>query len=180
EFRIEGMATALPFHRKVVRDPAFAPEVHGSEGPFSVHTRWIETEFTNDIPPFAAPAEAAEAEAEAGRETVVVEVGGKRLEVSLPASLGMSLARTGLAAGARPKRRAARKSGPAASGDTLASPMQGTIVKVAVEEGQQVKEGDLIVVLEAMKMEQPLNAHKSGTVKGLTATVGAAISSGAA
>ncbi|WP_190061157.1 ATP-binding protein, partial [Streptomyces echinoruber] len=180
EFRIEGMATALPFHRKVVRDPAFAPEVHGSEGPFRVHTRWIETEFTNDIPPFAAPAEPAETEAEAGRETVVVEVGGKRLEVSLPASLGMSLARTGLAAGAKPKRRAAKKSGPAASGDTLASPMQGTIVKVAVEEGQQVKEGDLIVVLEAMKMEQPLNAHKSGTVKGLTATVGAAISSGAA
>jgi hypothetical protein len=85
----------------------------------------------------------------------------------------MSLARTGLAAGAKPKRRAAKKSGPVASGDTLASPMQGTIVKVAVEEGQEVKEGDLIVVLEAMKMEQPLNAHKSGTIKGLGAEVGA-------
>ncbi|CAL9472343.1 acetyl/propionyl/methylcrotonyl-CoA carboxylase subunit alpha [Streptomyces sp. enrichment culture] len=179
EFRVEGMATAIPFHRKVVTDPAFAPEVHGNEGPFTVHTRWIETEFTNDIKPFTAPAD-AEADEDAARETVVVEVGGKRLEVSLPSSLGMSLARTGLAAGAKPKRRAAKKSGPVASGDTLTSPMQGTIVKIAVEEGQEVKEGDLVVVLEAMKMEQPLNAHKAGTIKGLTAEVGASLTSGAA
>ncbi|MGW1292623.1 acetyl/propionyl/methylcrotonyl-CoA carboxylase subunit alpha [Streptomyces sp. NPDC002533] len=172
EFQVEGMATAIPFHRAVVTDPAFTAD------PFTVHTRWIETEFVNDIKPFAAPAE-ADAEDEAGRETVVVEVGGKRLEVSLPSSLGMSLARTGLAAGAKPKRRAAKKAGSAASGDSLASPMQGTIVKIAVEEGQEVKEGDLVVVLEAMKMEQPLNAHRSGTVKGLTAEVGASVSSGA-
>jgi acetyl-CoA/propionyl-CoA carboxylase biotin carboxyl carrier protein len=177
EFQVEGMATALPFHRKVVADPAFAPELRGSAGPFTVHTRWIETEFVNDIQPFAAPG-MEEAE-EAGRETVVVEVGGKRLEVSLPSSLGMSLARTGLAAGAKPKRRATKKAGSAVSGDALASPMQGTIVKVAVEEGQEVQEGDLVVVLEAMKMEQPLNAHRSGTVKGLTAEVGASLSSGA-
>ncbi|MEV8390757.1 MULTISPECIES: biotin carboxylase N-terminal domain-containing protein [unclassified Streptomyces] len=172
EFTVEGMATAIPFHRKVVTDPAFTSD------PFTVHTRWMETEFTNDIPPFAAPAD-AETEDEPGRETVVVEVGGKRLEVSLPSSLGMTLARTGLAAGAKPKRRAAKKSASAATGDTLASPMQGTIVKVAVEEGQEVKEGDLVVVLEAMKMEQPLNAHRSGTIKGLTAEVGAALTSGA-
>ncbi|MFB8102040.1 MULTISPECIES: acetyl/propionyl/methylcrotonyl-CoA carboxylase subunit alpha [unclassified Streptomyces] len=172
EFQVEGMATAIPFHRAVVADPAF------TAAPFTVHTRWIETEFVNEIKPFAAPAE-ADAEDEAGRETVVVEVGGKRLEVSLPSSLGMSLARTGLAAGAKPKRRAAKKAGSAASGDSLASPMQGTIVKVAVEEGQEVKEGDLVVVLEAMKMEQPLNAHRSGTVKGLTAEVGGSVSSGA-
>ncbi|MEU9979639.1 biotin carboxylase N-terminal domain-containing protein [Streptomyces sp. NPDC050856] len=173
EFQVEGMATAIPFHRKVVTDPAFTSD------PFQVHTRWIETEFVNDIKPFAAPAAGEADEEETGRETVVVEVGGKRLEVSLPSSLGMSLARTGLAAGARPKRRAAKKSASAASGDTLASPMQGTIVKVAVEEGQEVKEGDLIVVLEAMKMEQPLNAHRAGTVKGLTAEVGASVTSGA-
>ncbi|MDX5575926.1 MULTISPECIES: acetyl/propionyl/methylcrotonyl-CoA carboxylase subunit alpha [Streptomyces] len=172
EFQVEGMATAIPFHRAVVADPAFTAD------PFTVHTRWIETEFVNTIKPFAAPAD-ADAEDEAGRETVVVEVGGKRLEVSLPSSLGMSLARTGLAAGAKPKRRAAKKAGSAASGDSLASPMQGTIVKIAVEEGQEVKEGDLVVVLEAMKMEQPLNAHRSGTVKGLTAEVGASVSSGA-
>ncbi|MCP9944819.1 biotin/lipoyl-binding protein [Streptomyces somaliensis] len=173
EFRVEGMATAIPFHRAVVADPAFAP----AQGPFAIHTRWIETEFVNEIKPFTAPAEAEEEETD--RETVVVEVGGKRLEVSLPTSLGMSLARTGLAAGARPKRRAKKKAASAASGDTLASPMQGTIVKVAVEEGQQVEEGDLIVVLEAMKMEQPLNAHRSGTVKGLAAEVGASVTSGA-
>ncbi|MGW7455165.1 acetyl/propionyl/methylcrotonyl-CoA carboxylase subunit alpha [Streptomyces sp. NPDC054787] len=174
EFEIEGMATAVPFHRAVVTDPAFAP----AEGPFTVHTRWIETEFVNEIPAFTAPA-ADDTEDEPGRETVVVEVGGKRLEVSLPSSLGMTLARTAAAGGAKPKRRAAKKSGPAASGDTLASPMQGTIVKVAVEEGQRVEEGELIVVLEAMKMEQPLNAHRSGTVVGLTAEIGGSVTSGA-
>ncbi|MER6450153.1 acetyl-/propionyl-CoA carboxylase subunit alpha [Streptomyces venezuelae] len=175
EFEVEGMATAIPFHRAVVADPAFAP-TDGS--PFTVFTRWIETEFVNEIPAFTAPA-ADDVEDEPGRETVVVEVGGKRLEVSLPSSLGMTLARTAAAGGAKPKRRAAKKSGPAASGDTLASPMQGTIVKVAVEEGQQVNEGDLVVVLEAMKMEQPLNAHRSGTVVGLTAEVGGSVTSGA-
>ncbi|MFH9293726.1 biotin/lipoyl-containing protein, partial [Streptomyces sp. NPDC017520] len=172
EFTVEGMATAIPFHRAVVADPAFTAD------PFTVHTRWIETEFVNDIKPFAAPAD-ADTDDEAGRETVVVEVGGKRLEVSLPSSLGMSLARTGLAAGAKPKRRAARNSGPAASGDTLASPMQGTVVKVAVEEGQEVAVGELIVVLEAMKMEQPINAHRAGTVKGLETEVGGSLASGA-
>ncbi|WP_328789035.1 MULTISPECIES: acetyl/propionyl/methylcrotonyl-CoA carboxylase subunit alpha [unclassified Streptomyces] len=175
EFEVEGMATAIPFHRAVVADPAFAP-TDGS--PFTVFTRWIETEFVNEIPAFTAPA-ADDTEDEPGRETVVVEVGGKRLEVSLPSSLGMTLARTAAAGGAKPKRRAAKKSGPAASGDTLASPMQGTIVKVAVEEGQQVNEGDLVVVLEAMKMEQPLNAHRSGTVVGLSAEVGGSVTSGA-
>ncbi|MET9677618.1 biotin carboxylase N-terminal domain-containing protein [Streptomyces sp. NPDC006482] len=172
EFKVEGMATAIPFHQAVVVDPAFTAD------PFRIHTRWIETEFVNEIKPFA-PAGADADEDESGRETIVVEVGGKRLEVSLPSSLGMTLARQGIAAGAKPKRRAAKKSGPTASGDTLASPMQGTIVKVAVEEGQEVKEGDLIVVLEAMKMEQPLNAHRSGTVKGLSAEVGASVTSGA-
>ncbi|MQS12558.1 ATP-grasp domain-containing protein [Streptomyces kaniharaensis] len=180
EFKVEGMATAIPFHQAVVVDPAFAPEVHGSDEPFKVYTRWIETEFDNTIPAFAgAPGEGEEAE---GRETVVVEVGGKRIEVSLPSSLGVSAAPAAGAAGAaKAKRRVgAKKAGSAVSGDTLASPMQGTIVKVAVEEGQVVAEGELIVVLEAMKMEQPLNAHKAGTVVGLKAEVGASVSSGAA
>lgn len=172
EFKVEGMATAIPFHQAVVVDPAFTAD------PFRIHTRWIETEFVNEIKPFT-PAGADAEDEDGSRETIVVEVGGKRLEVSLPVSLGMSLARTGLAAGAKPKRRAAKKAGSAASGDTLASPMQGTIVKVAVEEGQEVKEGDLVVVLEAMKMEQPLNAHRSGTIKGLAAEVGGSVSSGA-
>ncbi|MBD0747219.1 biotin carboxylase N-terminal domain-containing protein [Streptomyces sp. CBMA152] len=173
EFNVEGMATAIPFHRAVVVDPAFTSD------PFTIHTRWIETEFVNTIPAFVPPTADGDDESSTERESVVVEVGGKRLEVSLPASLGMTLARTGLAAGAKPQRRAVKKSGSAVSGDALASPMQGTIVKVAVEEGQEVNEGDLIVVLEAMKMEQPLNAHRSGTIKDLVAEVGSSVTSGA-
>ncbi|GAB2599196.1 biotin carboxylase N-terminal domain-containing protein [Streptomyces capparidis] len=178
EFQADGMATALPFHRAVVADPAFAPEVNGDEGPFRVHTRWIETEFDNTIPPFAAAVQAPDEEDTAARETVVVEVGGKRLEVTLPAGLGMASGAVAGPAKKAPKRKAAKKASTAVSGDSLASPMQGTIVKVAVEEGQEVAEGELIVVLEAMKMEQPLNAHRSGTIKGLTAEVGATVSAG--
>ncbi|MFJ5230577.1 acetyl/propionyl/methylcrotonyl-CoA carboxylase subunit alpha [Kitasatospora sp. NPDC088391] len=177
EFKVDGMATALPFHRAVVTDPAFAPELLGEAKEFGVHTRWIETEFENGITAFTATG--GEEGQLAPREHVVVEVGGKRIEVSLPSSLGVGAPVP--AAAEKTKRRAggaARKG--AASGDTLASPMQGTIVKVAVEEGQQVAEGELIVVLEAMKMEQPLNAHKAGTVTGLQAEVGASVSSGAA
>jgi acetyl-CoA/propionyl-CoA carboxylase, biotin carboxylase, biotin carboxyl carrier protein len=173
EFVVDGMATALPFHRAVVRDEAFAP---GKQGvPFSIHTQWIETEFVNEIPPFSG---GAEVEDEAGpRETVVVEVGGKRLEVSLPAGFG---AGGGGAKKAAPKRSAGRKSGAATSGDTLTAPMQGTIVKVAVAEGDVVEAGQMIVVLEAMKMEQPLNAHKAGTITALNAEVGAVVTSGSA
>ncbi|MFC5909444.1 acetyl/propionyl/methylcrotonyl-CoA carboxylase subunit alpha [Streptacidiphilus monticola] len=178
EFKVEGMATALTFHRAVVEDPAF------TSSPFQTYTRWIETDFVNTIPPFTptgAPG-AAEEDGEGGRETVVVEVGGKRIEVSLPAGLGAGAAAAPRAAGgAKAKRRvSSNRGGSAVSGDTLASPMQGTIVKVAVEEGQTVAEGDLVVVLEAMKMEQPLNAHKAGTIVGLHAEVGATITSGAA
>jgi acetyl-CoA/propionyl-CoA carboxylase, biotin carboxylase, biotin carboxyl carrier protein len=169
EFVVEGLATALPFHRAVVDDPAF------TASPFRVHTRWIETEFDNQIPPFAAPA-APGAEPEE-RETIVVEVGGKRLEVSLPVGFGGGSATSRKAA---PKRSARARSGSATSGDTLTAPMQGTIVKVAVNEGDVVAAGDLIVVLEAMKMEQPLSAHKAGTVTGLSAEVGAVVTSGAA
>ncbi len=182
EFKVEGMATAVPFHRAVVKDPAFAPELTGSTDPFTVHTRWIETEFVNEIKPFTTPASGAEEE-DTGRETVVVEVGGQRLEVTLPASLGRvpELSLVGAAAAPRPRRRSAGGgAGAGVSGDTLTSPMQGTVVKVAVAEGQRVEQGELVVVLEAMKMEQPLTAHKSGTVTGLAATAGQALSSGAA
>jgi len=169
EMVVDGMATALPFHRAVVRDTAFTSH------PFTVHTRWMETEFDNQIPPFAGAAEAAEEAA--AREIVVVEVGGKRLEVSLPAGFG-----SGGGAGPRkaaPKRSAGKRSASGASGDSLIAPMQGTIVKVAVSDGDVVSAGDLVVVLEAMKMEQPLNAHKSGTITGLAAQVGAVVTSGA-
>jgi acetyl-CoA/propionyl-CoA carboxylase biotin carboxyl carrier protein len=168
EFVVEGMATALPFHRAVVRDPAFTAE------PFTVFTRWIETEFDNTIEPYAG-AEPADEEA-AARETIVVEVGGKRLEVSLPAGFGAAAG--GGARKAAPKRSAASKHTSAASGDSLTAPMQGTIVKVAAAEGDVVTAGQAVVVLEAMKMEQPLNAHKDGTITNLNAEVGAVVTSG--
>ena len=170
EFAIDGIATALTFHRVVVRDPAFAP-ADPSE-PFTVHTRWIETEFVNEIPAFVATG--AEIEPTPERETVVLEVNGKRMTVSLPAGLGGAAP----AKGAGPAKRSAKKAAGAASGDSLTAPMQGTIVKVEATEGQVVAAGDLIVVLEAMKMEQPLTAHKAGTVTGLTAEQGATVSAG--
>jgi len=175
EFEIDGMPTVLPFHRAVVSDPAFAPE--RADEPFAVHTRWIETEFDNQIPPYAGPVGVDEEPSE--RERITVEVGGKRLEVVLPAGLGIGAGGVGGSAAKPARRRGAKKTGGAAGGDALTSPMQGTIVKVAVEDGQRVESGDLIVVLEAMKMEQPLNAHKSGTVTSLTAEVGATVASGA-
>ncbi len=172
EFEIDGIATALTFHRVVVDDPAFAP---AGGAPFTVHTRWIETEFDNTIPAYSGPTDGV-AEEQA-RETVVVEVGGKRVEVSLPAGLGAAPASS---AGASPKKRKAggKKAGAAASGDSLVAPMQGTIVKIEVQEGQQVAEGDLVLVLEAMKMEQPLNAHKAGTIQNIAAEIGATVSAG--
>jgi acetyl-CoA/propionyl-CoA carboxylase biotin carboxyl carrier protein len=177
EMRVEGLATVLPFHRAVVDDPAFAPA--SPTEPFGVHTRWIETEFDNRIPPFAGAADHdAEAEAEQ-REIVVVEVGGRRLEVSLPAGLGLAAGPGARGPEATRPRRPAKRSGAAATGDALTSPMQGTIVKIAVADGDAVAAGDLVVVLEAMKMEQPLSAHKAGTVKGLSATVGEVVASGA-
>jgi acetyl-CoA/propionyl-CoA carboxylase biotin carboxyl carrier protein len=169
ELVVEGMPTVIPFHRAVVRDEAFTSE------PFTVHTRWIETEWDNQVPPYAAAP--GEPDEQTPRQTVVVEVGGRRLEVSLPAGLA---AGGGAAAGApaKPRKRGGGSGGGAASGDSLTAPMQGTIVKVAVEDGATVAAGDLVVVLEAMKMEQPITAHKAGTVTGLSAEVGAAVTSG--
>ncbi|WP_068264449.1 acetyl/propionyl/methylcrotonyl-CoA carboxylase subunit alpha [Janibacter limosus] len=174
ELVVEGMPTVVPFHQTIVSDPAFAP---ADGAPFSIHTRWIETEFDNQIAPYGGEiGEAAEDEGE--RQKITVEVGGKRLEVVLPG--GLSLGGGGAAAKKKaPKRSGGGGGAAAASGDSLTAPMQGTIVKIAVEEGQEVAEGDLIVVLEAMKMEQPLNAHKAGTITGLSAEVGATVSNGA-
>ena len=170
EFVVDGMPTVIPFHAAVVDDPAFI----GDGDSFSVYTQWIETDFDNQITPYAGESEQADEPVE--RQKVTVEVGGRRLEVVLPAGLG---GLTGAGNARKPRRKAAKKSGTAASGDAVASPMQGTIVKVAVEEGATVAEGDVIVVLEAMKMEQPLKAHKAGTVTGLEAEVGATVTNGA-
>jgi acetyl-CoA/propionyl-CoA carboxylase biotin carboxyl carrier protein len=176
EFEIDGMPTVLPFHRAVVCDPAFTSE------PFRVHTRWIETEFAGDIPPYSGGAAGAASDPEP-RERITVEVGGKRLEVTVPAGLGGGGAAT--ATLARPKgggRRGGGAGGAAGggqSGDELVSPMQGTIVKIVAADGEQVAVGDTIVVLEAMKMEQPLTAHKAGVVTGLSISVGQTVPAGA-
>ena len=170
EFQVEGMATVLPFHRLIVDDPAFTED-------FSVHTRWIETEWNNTVEPFTG-GEGAEQE-EAQRQTVVVEVGGRRLEVSLPGDLAIGGgAGAATAAKAPPRKRGGGKSTTAVSGDAVTAPMQGTIIKVAVSDGDTVSAGDLIVVLEAMKMENPVTAHKSGTITGLSATQGSSVSQG--
>ncbi len=163
---IDGMATALPFHRAVLRDEAFTAE------PFAVHTRWIETQWAGGLPPYTG---AAGTQPAPDRTTVVVEVNGQRMEVSLPAGLGAAPTTPSAA----PRRGGSRGATTAAGGDALTSPMQGTIVKIAVADGDEVASGDLIVVLEAMKMEQPLNAHKAGVVTGLAATVGEVVGSGA-
>ncbi|PDP86935.1 acetyl-/propionyl-CoA carboxylase subunit alpha [Glycomyces fuscus] len=175
EFTVGGMPTVIPFHQAVVTDPAFAPA--DPEQPFGVYTRWIETEFENTIEPWSGtPGEAAGSE----RETVTVEVGGKRVEVVLPAGLGASAPAP--AAGTGRRKRAPRGGGGnavAVGGDSLVSPMQGTVVKLVAEEGQRVAEGDTVVVIEAMKMEQPLNAHKAGTVTGLKIAAGETVGNGA-
>lgn len=169
ELQIEGMATVLPFHRLVVSDPAFIGDDEG----FAVHTRWIETEWENTVEPFGV--EAVDGEEPTPRQTVVVEVGGRRLEVSLPGDLAIG---GGGAAAKKPKSRKRSGGGAAASGISVVAPMQGTVVKVAVEEGQQVLAGELIAVLEAMKMENPVTAHKDGTITGLSVEPGAAVTQG--
>lgn len=177
EFNVEGLATVIPFHRAVVSDPAFI----GDEDGFTVHTRWIETEWNNTIEPFTAGGEAADEDEALPRQKLVVEVGGRRLEVSLPGDISLG-GGGGAANGVVRKKPKARKrgghGGGAATGDSVTAPMQGTVVKVAVEEGQEVEAGELIVVLEAMKMENPVTAHKAGTVTGLSVEAGAAITRG--
>ena len=173
ELTIEGMPTVIPFHRVVLDDPAFAP---AEGGEFKVHTRWIETEFNNTIPMYSGAPDSVDSD-EDERTTVVVEVNGKRMEVSLP-DLGGGAKPAAKPAAKTRKSRSAR-SAAKGGGDELTSPMQGTIVKVAASDGDTVAEGDLILVLEAMKMEQPLTAHKAGKVSGLSAKAGDTVTSGA-
>jgi len=172
EFEVAGLPTVLPFHRKVVRDPAFAP----TDGkPFTVFTRWIETEFENDIEPWSGSME--ESAGAQKRHSIVVEVEGRRIEVTLPTRLlpgGASASSVGPA----PKRRGDLHSVDTATGDAIKAPMQATIVKLLVADGDTVVKGDLLLVLEAMKMEQPLVAHRDGTVGIVTAVVGETVSSG--
>ena len=182
EFVVDGMPTVIPFHRAVVDDPAFvgASTPSGSAdggGSFDVYTTWIETDFENQIEPYAG---AVTRRRRAGRASARHRRG--RRQAARGRAAGRPR-RAGCRAGGRRQEAeaeaAGKKAGAAASGDAVTSPMQGTIVKVAVEEGQTVAEGDVVVVLEAMKMEQPLKAHKAGMVTGLQAEVGATVTNGA-
>ena len=168
EFTVDGVPTVLPFHRAIVADPAFAaPDADH----FTVHTRWIETEFVGPLEPSGA---VTEVPVPAPRQTVVVEVGGRRLEVSLPGDLAL---RGEGASRARPRKHGGARVA-AASGDAVVAPMQGTVVRVAVSNGDVVSAGDLIMVLEAMKMENPVTAHQAGTVTALTVQPGNPVTQG--
>lgn len=169
EFVVDGMPTVIPFHRDVLDNPAY----NASNGSFDVYTTWIETDYDNQLEPYSG---ASETDEPAERERVVVEVAGKRVEVVLPGGLGAVASSAGGAK--KQKRKGGKAAGAAASGDSLTSPMQGTVVKVSVEEGQEVAVGDTVLVIEAMKMEQSITAHKAGTVTGLSAEIGATIGAG--
>lgn len=170
ELEVQGLPTVLPFHRKIVRDPAFTAE----NGTFGVYTLWIESEFVNDIEPWEG--ENAAPSTPSTRQAVVVEVAGRRVEVTMPTTL-LPIADQDVTRGPAPKR--AKGSGVAtATGDSVSAPMQATVVKLAVEDGQEVAEGELIVVLEAMKMEQSIYAHRSGIVCNIDAPLGQTVPSG--
>jgi acetyl-CoA/propionyl-CoA carboxylase biotin carboxyl carrier protein len=158
EFEVGGLATALPFHRAIVQDPAFTEK-------FKVYTSYIENEFTNEIPAFESVV--AEIQTKVAAEKLVAEVNGKRFEILVHTPEPVVK-----------RHRAKQSSATGSTGTGLASPMQGTVVKIAVEEGQSVEAGDLVFVLEAMKMEQPLSAHKSGVITNLKAVIGETVASG--
>ena len=173
EYVIEGMPTVVPFHRHIVENPAFV----GDDTHFDVYTKWIEEEWENPIPPYVDPADAEEAEEATPNQKVVVEIDGRRVEIALPGGLALA---GGGAGGAKKKAKKRRSGGSKAgvSGDAVAAPMQGTVIKVNVEEGQEVAEGEVVVVLEAMKMENPVKAHKSGVVTDLAVSAGEGVTKG--
>lgn len=170
EYRIEGLPTVIPFHQAILTDPAFTAE----DGNFTVYTKWIEEEWVNELPAYVDPAEAPEDEEQEAAQKFVVEVGGRRIEVALPGNLLLG----GGSKRKKSKKRRGKGASASVSGDTVTAPMQGSVIKVAVEEGQEVEEGEVVVVLEAMKMENPVKAHKSGTVTDLKVSTGTQINKG--
>ncbi|MDK8667980.1 acetyl/propionyl/methylcrotonyl-CoA carboxylase subunit alpha [Corynebacterium marquesiae] len=167
EYKIEGLPTVIPFDQAIVADPAFTAE----DSNFSVYTKWIEEEWDNQLPAHDDSTDAEAAEAEPS-QVHTVEIDGRRIEVALPASFGIN------GAPRKKKKRKGSSAKAAVSGDAVTSPMQGTVIKVNVEEGQEVSEGEVLLVLEAMKMENPVKAHKTGTVTGLAVEAGAATTKG--
>ena len=167
EYTVEGLPTVIPFDQAIVADPAFTAE----DGNFGVYTKWIEEEWDNQLPAHDDSTDAEAAEAEPS-QVHTVEIDGRRIEVALPASFGIN--------GAPRKKKKRKGSGAkaAVSGDAVTSPMQGTVIKVNVEEGQEIAEGEVLLVLEAMKMENPVKAHKAGTVTGLAVEAGASTTKG--
>ncbi|MGV0361258.1 ATP-binding protein [Corynebacterium minutissimum] len=170
EYHIEGLPTVIPFHQAILTDPAFTAE----DGNFTVYTKWIEEEWVNELPEYTDTAEVPEDEEQDASQKFVVEVGGRRIEVALPGNL--------LLGGGNKRKKSKKRRGKGAaanvSGDAVTAPMQGSVIKVAVEEGQEVEEGEVVVVLEAMKMENPVKAHKSGTVTDLKVSTGTQINKG--
>lgn len=172
EYVVEGMPTVLPFHRHIVENPAFI----GDGEKFEVYTKWIEEEWDNPIQPYVDPTDVDDEEAALPSQKVVVEIDGRRVEIALPGDLAL-----GGGAGAPKKKAKKRRAGgskAAISGDAVAAPMQGTVIKINAEEGAEVAEGDTVVVLEAMKMENPVKAHKSGVVTGLAIAAGEGVTKG--
>lgn len=171
EYKVEGMPTVIPFHQAITADPAFI----GDGESFDIYTKWIEEEWKNEIPAYVDPAEAAEESDELPAQKYVVEVDGRRVEVALPGNLVVG-------GGAAPRKKSKKRRGAGAkaavSGDTVVAPMQGTVIKVNVENGQEIDEGEVIVVLEAMKMENPVKAHKSGIISDLAVETGSQINKG--
>ena len=171
ELQVLGLPTVIPFHRKIVNDPAFV----ASDGKFGVYTRWIETEWVNDLEAWGGQADPIE-ELSNSRKSVVVEVEGKRIEVSLPARMLQSGNATG---GRAPKRKiSSHHNSSGASDKSIKAPMQSTVVKLAVTAGDKVVEGDQILVLEAMKMEQSISSPRDGVIKTVRVSVGETVPSG--
>ena len=173
ELQVLGLPTVIPFHRKIVNDPAFV----ASDGKFGVYTRWIETEWVNDLEPWGGQLDAIDQISNA-RKNVVVEVDGKRIEVSLPARMlqGGSASASG---GRAPKRKISSHHGSSGAGNkSIKAPMQSTVVKLAVAAGDKVVEGDQILVLEAMKMEQSISSPRDGVIKTVKVSVGETVPSG--
>ena len=173
ELQVLGLPTVIPFHRKIVNDPAFV----ASDGKFGVYTRWIETEWENDLEPWGGQADPIEQISNA-RKSVVVEVDGKRIEVSLPARMLQSA--SGIATGGRaPKRKISSHHGSSGASDkSIKAPMQSTVVKLAVAAGDKVVEGEQLLVLEAMKMEQSISSPRDGVIKSVRVAIGETVPSG--